>query len=89
MEKIKFNINDYVYVQLTSYGREVLEKEFYSFWTYIYGKDNIPFSYIEPMEDENGWSKFQLWDLMSKLGDKIHMGSELLFKTEILFERHE
>ena len=70
---MKFNINKYVKVRLTDFGRLRVKEYFKSI-----GLDS---SYL--VEDEAGWSKWQLWDLMSTLGPDISMGFELPFETEI------
>ena len=74
---MKFNINDNVRVQLTPYGREV-HKEY---WGKILKGSSL--KYILPNEDENGWSTWQLWDLMATFGPGLRLGFETPFKTEI------
>lgn len=73
----KFNINNYVKVKLTEKGKNIIEN-YYS---------NIPqlenHSRPLPKEDENGWSKWQMWDLMSMFGDKMFNGCDVPFETEI------
>ena len=72
----KLNINDKVRVRLTDLGREELvrghEKLFRGRWPYR-----------APHEDAEGWSEWQLWDLMHRLGHMCSLGSRLPFETVI------
>lgn len=81
--KIKFNINQYVLVKLTEDGKKILREDHYEFWRKV-GRQP-PYQYSEPKEDSEGYSKFQLWDLMSKLGPYCTLGFKLPFDTEIIF----
>lgn len=40
----------------------------------------------EPKEDADGWSRWQLWDLMSVMGEQIYMGCKPPFETDIRIE---
>lgn len=42
--------------------------------------------YIPPVEDSDGWSSWQLWNLMQELGPHIYIGCEIPFETTIEFE---
>lgn len=65
---MKFNINYYVKVKLTDFGKSIYCKEYKRF----------------PEEDSDGWSTFQLWVLMKIFGKHLEMGfSEHPFETEI------
>lgn len=77
-----FNINDYVKVQLTDYGRYVHKDDHYRFWATHRPFGPIP-DYLPPTEDGNGWSKWQMWHLMDSFGSYMGLGRELPFKTEI------
>lgn len=75
-----FNVNNYVAVQLTEYGKQLLKRdhdEFYAKWP----TPNAPEFKIE--ENWDGWSKWQLWDLMFKLGPHMYNGCKVPFKAEI------
>lgn len=77
---MKFNINDYVRVKLTPHGRFLLEKKHHEFYEKyrIANREYTPYK-----EDDNGWSTWQLWNLMNYLGEYITMGAELPFETNI------
>lgn len=74
----KINLNNYVYVKLTEKGfrvHEVKEKEYYN-------RDD----YRPPEVDENGYSKFQLWDFMNIFGDHTWMGAPPCFEMAVEIE---
>lgn len=77
------NINDNVWVKLTQNGRDLLERDHYAFWRET-GHPNPP-AYVPPVE-VNGHSKWQMWDLMAKLGKYQSMGADNVFETEILLD---
>ena len=79
---IDFNINHRVHVRLTDKGRQILREnhdELYSSWT------TKP-DYIEVHEDKEGWSIWQMHELMSELGGKHIFGMNLPFETNIKIE---
>lgn len=78
---MKFNINDYVKVKLTDHGREI-HKQQYEQWF----KDMPWYEYTPPQEDAEGWSKWQMWDLMQTFGAVLYNGCKLPFETEIEIE---
>jgi hypothetical protein len=80
---MKFNINEYVYVCLTPSGKAALEKQYNELFN-----NSVLFltahPYTPPIEDDNGWSKWQLHHLMSELGHLCTLGSrDLPFETTI------
>lgn len=80
-EGIKFNINNYVKVKLTEKGKKVLKKQHDELEKLCksIGK------FHEPETDENGYTKFQLWDLMRTFGSYIGLGmNDLCFETTII-----
>lgn len=69
--KTTININNYAWVRLTDYGFSCLPA------------DELKFL----VNDENGWSRFQLWVLMSIFGPHLYNGCEQLFhNNEIKFD---
>jgi hypothetical protein len=72
---MKFNINDDVKVKLTPVGFEIHRK----YWAPYTSNDYIP-----PRVDDEGYSTFQLWDLMVIFGSHIHMWGNNPFETEII-----
>lgn len=78
-----FNINRRVRVKLTDKGRHYLCEEHIKFWA----EAGRPMEYRAPKEDADGWSEWQLWDLMNRLGGACTMGFRIPFETTIEFER--
>jgi len=76
---MKFNINEYVKVRLTEVGRESLRKQH----TELFRGYPSPMEYREPEVDAEGFTKFQLWDLMNKLGPGCWNGCQVPFEMEI------
>jgi hypothetical protein len=58
--------NDYVRVKLTEYGRNVLRQQ-HDDLKAAYPKTTLAGDGV-PDEDADGWSEWQLWWLMQKLG---------------------
>ena len=84
MTSKKFNINSTVKIRLTEYGKQVLEKEHNKFWSSRGMLDKFPYQPYQ--EDENGYVKFQLWNLMDKLGKYCGIGCAMPFDTVILID---
>lgn len=75
------NLNDKVRVRLTDIGREIHRRQFDEF------KQRFPafgYDYSPPKEDADGWSEWQLWDLMGTFGNYISLGCNVPFETTIL-----
>lgn len=79
---MKININDVVRVRLTDLGRKTL--------TILRAQENehlatagsrvrIPLAVVEV----DGWSEWQLWELMAAFGEFCGNGLPLMFETEI------
>ena len=75
---MKFNINDSVKVKLNDRGREILKQKYELLF-----KDSPRYKFTPPREDEQGWSKWQMWHLMKTFGPHISLALELPFETEI------
>ena len=79
-----FNINDTVKVQLTERGREILKRQ------YEEAVERCPalkqFLYEKYKEDAEGWSEWQLWDLMFRFGQHMNQSGDPPFKTVIRIE---
>lgn len=68
----ELNINEIVFVRLTDHGKRILRES--------------GCQYIKTEND--GWSKWQLWDLMQSFGSHIHFGNrDLPFETTIRIPR--
>lgn len=72
---VSFNINDYVKVKLTPYGIRY----------YIDYHRKLGIEEIKPPEpDQDGYSKFQLHNLMNIYGSEMYLSNELVFEMNIL-----
>jgi hypothetical protein len=72
------NVNDHVWVKLTPAGVEAYKK-----WNEDLGiKDPVM-----PKVEWDGFSKFQLWELMMIFGSTCHNGGHIPFETEIQLSR--
>ncbi|UPI12722.1 hypothetical protein [Bacillus phage SBSphiJ4] len=78
----KFNANHAVKVKLTSEGLAELKRQHDELYAY-YG-DYIG-EFTLPKTDEEGYSEFQLWDLMYRLGRLMKMGTNIPFQTDMIF----
>lgn len=83
----KININEYVKVKLTDYGKEIFYHQ-YDNLNKTYGKEIIKPSY--PTVDSDGYTSFQLWYFMNLYGRHIDMGvKNVIEPLEIVFESAE
>ena len=77
---ITLNINEVVQVKLTDAGREELLRQIDEF------NKEFPKARLKralPHEDKEGWSKFQLLDLMNRLGHMLSLCCEIPFEDDI------
>ena len=86
---MNFNINDFVSVRLTGHGKRVYEA-----FKAQQNKD-IRAAGVEPdlverhPETPSGWSRWQLWELMSIFGPHLYNGGPLMFNTTIIIHEEE
>lgn len=81
---VEFNINDYVYVKLTDAGRMEIRRqaeELEDYWK----KPRGTFSNHKE-EDADGWSKWQMHELMNTFGGMTFVWGKLPFETTIRLE---
>lgn len=76
---MEFNVNEYVSVKLNDLGKKILLAE-YAELKSVFPK--LP-PYQEEAVDENGFTKFQLWNLMLTFGPHMRLGAEMPFETTI------
>lgn len=80
-----FNVNHYVRVKLTDRGRQILRENHQR----LFGARASEFAHREPVEDAEGWSKWQLWSLMHELGYHCRMGFDPPFETTIKIDMEQ
>lgn len=78
----EININDYVHVQLTDQGREIM-------WRHIAAiqatsPPRLQRLLVRPPETADGWSVWRLWELMEVFGPHLSLAGDPVFKTTIL-----
>lgn len=82
---IRINLNEPIKVKLTQLGKDIYYHRFDSLNRAI-GEDICKPSY--PVEDEDGYTEFQLWYFMNLYGDFIDVGSsDVIDPIEIVYVR--
>ena len=77
----EFNINHYVHIRLTEKGRQILRDKHEELRAYFPNEE-----YQERPEDKDGWSKWQLHDVMRTFGGCMYAHSDVPFETTIKLE---
>lgn len=80
---MNFNINNIVKIKLTNHGRDICKRRYDDSRPYSVG---CPCDYVPPEEDEEGWSRWQAWQLMEVFGAKIGPGLPTPFDANIIIE---
>jgi hypothetical protein len=78
---IKFNVNYWVRVKITPHGEKCLRKNYDDLAKNYGGKLAFPFRL--PAKDADGWTKFQMHDLIGSFGNHVYIGCEMPFDSEI------
>lgn len=85
MIEIKYNINHHVKVKITKYGYEKWLEYLNQF------SDEFPGTFkrttleeLKTKEDNDGWVKFQMWDMMSIFGQYMQVGFKNPIDTNII-----
>lgn len=81
---MQFNINNYVHIKMTQHGRDIYEK----YWTDLMSgyKD---WQYNPKKESVDGWSKWQMWDVMRVFGEHMYNGCVMPFEANIIIEEKQ
>ncbi len=82
-EEIKFNINNYVAVQLTELGKKELFRQHVELYKTFRGEDYNGHEYTQPKVDKDGYTEYQLWQLMGRFGCMYSLGCESPFEINI------
>ena len=82
---MRFNVNDHVKVKLTDVGRRAIVKNHER----LFGARANQYPMRKVDEDADGWSRWQLWDLMQEFGPHIVSGCHPPFETTIEIEVKE
>ena len=82
---MEFNLNKCVSVRLTEEGRRLLRCEHDALYAHVRSvsvKTKLP-EYAPVSEDNDGWSKWQLWQLMATFGPYMFNGCRPPFELNI------
>ena len=78
-----YNINSTVKVKLTDYGKKLHKQT----WSSILAGTDIKLPKL--IEDDAGYSEWQLWELMAFFGNNLYLGNQHLpFETDILIDEN-
>ena len=87
-KEIRYNLNDYVKFKLTDHGKEIFYHQFDK-WNEESLKEHGTL-FIKPRfpeEDENGYTKMQLWQFMHLYGPHLWNGCEPpIFPMDIVLD---
>jgi hypothetical protein len=83
-QEVSFNINYKVKVKLLPPGIAHLKRKRQELNESIRKRGGIPFEEYVPKVDEDGYTSFQMWDLMHNFGHMMSLTSELPFETNII-----
>jgi len=76
MEQVKFNINHNVKVKVTDYGYETWMQHENKYVHFSGTIKPVTLEELKAKADNDGYTKFQMWDMMSIFGSKMKMGFE-------------
>ena len=83
-ERVTFNVNNTVRVKVTPVGRMELLRQHDEF------RKSFPgLGAWDLRVDDEGYSEFQLWDLMQQLGHLCGLGQQVPFETDIQIARKD
>tara|TARA_R110000744_G_scaffold147612_1_gene260561 strand:- start:2926 stop:3177 length:252 start_codon:yes stop_codon:yes gene_type:complete len=80
---MNLNLNETALVKLTPIGVKILEERHLEL---LKSNPNYSTPFLLPNTNGDGYSKWQLWQLMSTFGEHIGMAKELPFETEVVIE---
>ena len=81
MKTATVNINNCVKVKLNEFGLAVMKSQREKLQALA---PSLP-DFTTPAVDSEGYSKFQIWELMQTFGPVLYLGGELPFDSEIHF----
>lgn len=83
---MEININDYVWVRLAEHGKNILQQQHQDLLNSLPEAAQKIIGAYAPPPEKDGWSRFQLWELMNCFGRHVYNGCEMPFKTIIKVE---
>ena len=83
-ESIRINLNEWIKVKLTDLGKEIYYHQ-YDELNKAYGREMLKPNF--PSEDEDGYTRFQLWKFIQLYGSHIGIGTpNVIDPIDIVFE---
>ncbi|WP_339194295.1 hypothetical protein MKY95_21085 [Paenibacillus sp. FSL P4-0176] len=79
------NFNDEVKVKLTEVGIEIMQEQRRELNSHIQGNGGIGLGELELKTDDDGYTRFQLWDLMNRFGQHMRIGHPEPFEGTMIF----
>ena len=90
MDKVYFNINQYVYVKLTEYGKEVYLNFINKPYIILNGEEKYKrFEDLWLKPEKDGYYRFQFWRLIETFGEHTSVGFSNCFETDIYFDKKD
>ncbi|MBY9077264.1 hypothetical protein KIH86_03585 [Paenibacillus sp. HN-1] len=85
--KIAFttNFNYYVKVKVTEYGEQILRSQREEINLELIEGGGSPFGPYELKVDDDGYTTFQIWDLMKRFGNHFELGKPEPIKGDMIF----
>ena len=78
------NLNEFVKVKLNNYGKVIYCHQHDELNEFIKSKGCKPLEPLLPKVDEDGYTEFQLWELMKLYGPHIGMGLPTPFEMNVV-----
>lgn len=77
---IKYNVNNYMYIKITDFGKELIINKFgYSYF------ENC----VERNKQENGYYKLQCHHIMNYFGEHLYNGCKIPFEPTVYLDEKE
>ena len=83
--KFMTNFNEKVKVKLTNYGVQILEERRQKLNEFIKTKNGKGLGDYKLKVDDEGYTSFQIWELMNTFGDAMQLGTVEPFHGDMLF----
>jgi hypothetical protein len=82
----KVNVNEQVKVKLTGLGLSIITNRRRELNQMIESRGGKGLGEFQLKTDDEGYTTFQLWDLMQTFGSVLTMGFEIPFETDIIIK---
>lgn len=83
---VPFNVNSFIRVRLTDKGVEILRRRHQTLWEMVYAHSSREIPPFRLDTDDEGWTRFQMWDFIQVFGPVTGMGVQESYSTNIQIE---